>query len=107
MNSLIVRQMPDKGQDAKIFRAYGVGNRSLGVNVSATGSADYAALRCAAKAFAKYSVEPAEIEEIETRIVIVPKTSATGEKRWEANLQPNAGAEAPATDDVKKLKTLR
>lgn len=88
MNTCIIRQMPDQGRDAKTFRAYGVGNRALCVSVSSTGHEHYAAMRCAAKAFQKFSAGQSDLDELKTRIVLTPKTTLTGEKRWEASLQP-------------------
>ncbi len=90
MNTCIIRQLPDRGRDAKTFRAYGVGNRALCVSVSSTGNEHYAARRCAAKAFQKYSEGQSDLDELETRIVLTLKITPTGEKRWEASLQPKA-----------------
>ena len=90
MNTVIIRQTSKEGHDPKTFRAYGVGNRSLGVSASTTGNEEYAVFRCAAKAFAKYGDAGNDLDEIQTRIALTLKTAPTGEVRWEAHLQPKS-----------------
>ncbi len=89
MKTVIIRQTLNPGQDTKMFRAYGVGNRALCVSASTTGNEKYGVLRCAAKAFAKYS-EQSDLDEIETRISLARKTTPNGQVRWEAHLQPKS-----------------
>ena len=89
MNTVIIRETTKPGVDPKMFRAYGVGNRALGVSASTTGNERYGVLRCAAKAFAKYG-EASDLDEIETRIALTRKMAPTGEVRWEAHLQPKS-----------------
>jgi len=90
MNTVIIKQSPDKGADTKVFRAYFPGGakrwdkQPVGVSASCTSQAEFGALRCAAKAFIK-TVEPqADPDEIETRIKLDPMAKGI----WTAELQP-------------------
>lgn len=76
MTNIIIKQCGRPGCDTKIFRAYapalqlGRSDEPLGISASTTGNSEYGALRCAAKAFKRYSTPEAahEVDEIETRI---------------------------------------
>lgn len=78
MTTLIVKAAKQSGGDTKMFRAYrnapGMSDRkaSLGISASTTGNEDFAVRRCAAKAFIQFTEPYADIDEIETRIRLVP-----------------------------------
>jgi hypothetical protein len=78
VTSLIIKAAKTAGGDTKTFRAYrnakGMSDRkaALGISASTTGNAEYAVLRCAAKAFIQFTEPYAAVEEIETRIKLVP-----------------------------------
>lgn len=91
MNTIRIQQMNQPGRDSQTFRAYGIDNKPLGVSASTTGIESWAVLRCAAKAFKKHQEPDAEIDEIETRIVVVRKTPPMGRTCWLATLQPKGG----------------
>ena len=92
MNSLVIKQTGQPGRDAKMFCAYEALGRSgsdrpLGISASTTGNATYGALRCAAKAFMKFTEPGGELDEIETRIKLSVISSSLG--IWRAELAAN------------------
>jgi hypothetical protein len=87
---LIIIQSGRPGADTKMFRAYLPANsggirKPVGVSVSTTSDGEaclnYAALRCAAKAFKK--LNGGELEEIETRVKVEPHPQTN---TWLVNL---------------------
>jgi hypothetical protein len=90
MTTIIIKQTGAPGRDAKMFRAYepaaGAGpDRSLGVSASTTGNPSYGVIRCAAKAFVKFTEPKGELEEVETRIRLKP---VVADMIWLATLEP-------------------
>jgi hypothetical protein len=91
MTTIIIKQTGAPGRDAKMFRAYEPGfglrkaDRSLGVSASTTGNASYGVLRCAAKAFVKFTEPQGDVDEVETRIRLKP---IIADRVWLATLDP-------------------
>jgi len=80
---------PPAGSDTKVCRAYSPGvngrpDQPLGISASSTNCAAVAALRCAAKAFKKFTEPKSDPDEIETRIIL----NALPGGLWIATLQP-------------------
>ena len=100
MNRILIKECSRPGVDAKLFRAYKDDqslpspHTTLKVSASCTNSAVIGALRCAAKAFAKYTEPGCDPIEIESRIKLTEDPNNDG--LWVAELQPkmpNAGTE--------------
>ena len=88
MKTIIIKQSLNPGKDAQTFRAYEEAvpkDRSLGISSSTTGNAVCGALRCAAKAFQKFTEPGGDLDEIETRIKL---KQIPGFDIWRAELQP-------------------
>ena len=103
MNKILIKEVSRPGVDAKVFRAYrDDGNvpsaqTTLKVTASSTSQAALGALRCAAKAFAKYSEPGGDMDEIETRVKVTRDKDIDG--LWLAELEPGrpAGISAGTT----------
>ena len=93
MTRIIIKKTSKTGQDLKIFRAYfpssrlGQRDEPLGVSASTTGNSEWGIIRCAAKAFKKFSTPEVanEVNEMETRVMLRSISEVLGV--WEATLQ--------------------
>jgi hypothetical protein len=100
MNEIFIKRAgyPHEGCDPMVFRAYSAGrgkDQPLGISASTTGNKEFGVLRCAAKAFIKYTEPKADPNEIKTRIAL--KNLVAGV--WTATLQPKISAR-PTTADI-------
>jgi hypothetical protein len=92
MNSIIIKQFGHLGADSKGFRAwadFGSGKPQwTNISTSTTNDGEsglvYCALRCAAKAFVRFTEPKANVIEIESRI----KLTRNAPGIWRADLQP-------------------
>jgi len=92
MNKIIIKRVNHSGCSTAIFRAYkdygGLPSpkTTLKVTSSCTNNPEVGAIRCAAKAFAKYVEPGGDVDEIETRVKVV--ADKDHDNLWQAELQP-------------------
>jgi len=98
MNTVLIKKVSRPGCDPELFRAYKEdggepsARTTLKVTASCTGGTEFGAIRCAAKAFAKYgdaAERGGDANEIESRIKLTADKDIDG--LWIATLQPKEG----------------
>jgi len=94
MTKILIKKVSRPGVDAELFRAYQddgaepSARTTLKVSASCTGGTEFGAIRCAAKAFAKYTEPGGDVTEIESRIKLTADKNI--DDLWIAELQGRA-----------------